>query len=98
MSAVPASWKDVNDFDWKPQAQGLYDPSFERDSCGVGLITSIDGTVDRSIVTDALKILDSLYHRGGRGCEENTGDGAQVFRVGVTSESVSARTVPCLVL
>jgi len=75
MSAVPASWKDVNDFDWKPQAQGLYDPSFERDSCGVGLITSIDGTVDRSIVTDALKILDSLYHRGGRGCEENTGDG-----------------------
>ncbi len=58
---------------------GLYDPAYEHDSCGVGLVVQIDGTPSRRIVELALGGLVNLTHRGGVGADERTGDGAGVL-------------------
>lgn len=62
-----------------PQKQGMYDPKFEHDNCGIGFICSIEGKKSHSIISDALHILTNLNHRGGVGGEENTGDGAGIL-------------------
>ena len=59
-----------------PQKQGLYDPQFERDACGIGFVVNFKGNKSHEIVRQALTILTNLNHRGGSGCEANTGDGA----------------------
>jgi glutamate synthase (ferredoxin) len=59
-----------------PLKQGLYDPQFEHDACGLGFIVHMKGKKSHQLVTDALKILVNLDHRGACGCEANTGDGA----------------------
>jgi glutamate synthase (ferredoxin) len=59
-----------------PPKQGLYDPSHERDACGVGFVVNIKGERSHQIVRQALKVLRNLTHRGACGCEANTGDGA----------------------
>ena len=59
-----------------PAKHGLYDPAFEHDSCGVGFIANIKGTRSHQIIVDAEKILCHMDHRGARGAEANTGDGA----------------------
>jgi glutamate synthase (ferredoxin) len=59
-----------------PPRQGLYDPQFEHDSCGVGFVADIKGRKSHRIVRDALTVLTNLAHRGACGCEANTGDGA----------------------
>ena len=56
--------------------QGLYDPRFEHDSCGVGFVVHIRGERSRKLVDQALEIGVNLLHRGACGCEPNTGDGA----------------------
>ena len=61
-----------------PQKQGLYDPQFEHDACGIGFVANIKGTASHEIVEQALQILLNLDHRGGQG-EENTGDGAGIL-------------------
>ncbi|KAJ1688148.1 hypothetical protein LUZ63_019538 [Rhynchospora breviuscula] len=58
---------------------GLYDPSFERDSCGVGFVAELSGEHKRETVSDALQMLERMAHRGACGCEENTGDGAGIL-------------------
>ncbi len=61
-----------------PQKQGLYDPQFEHDACGVGFVCHMKGKKSHSIVANALQILENLDHRGA--CvEENTGDGAGIL-------------------
>lgn len=55
---------------------GLYDPNYEHDACGVGFIAHIDGEASHAIVTQGLKILENLSHRGATGADANTGDGA----------------------
>ncbi len=62
-----------------PKKQGLYDPSFEHDSCGVGFIVNIKGNKTHSIVRDGVKILENLTHRGACGCDPKTGDGAGIL-------------------
>ena len=62
-----------------PQPQGLYDPAFEHDACGVGFVANIKGRRSHTIVDQALQILVNLSHRGACGCEENTGDGAGIL-------------------
>ena len=62
-----------------PPAQGLYDPAFEHDACGVGFICHIKGKASNKIVTDALQMLENMEHRGGCGCESNSGDGAGIL-------------------
>ena len=59
----------------KKPAEGLYEPSTEHDSCGVGFVVDIKGRKSHKIVEDSLTILKNLIHRGACGCEENTGDG-----------------------
>lgn len=62
-----------------PDKQGLYDPAFEKDSCGVGFVANIKGIASHQIVTDAEIMLQRMEHRGGCGCEANTGDGAGIL-------------------
>ena len=59
--------------------QGLYDPSFERDACGIGFVANIKGNKSHQIISDALTILENMEHRGACGCESNTGDGAGIM-------------------
>ena len=61
-----------------PEKQGLYDPQFEHDSCGVGFIADMNGQKSHAIVRKALQVLINLEHRGAKGCEVNTGDGAGI--------------------
>ena len=62
-----------------PKKQGLYDPRFEHDACGVGFVVNIQGQPSHSIVDQALTVLENLKHRGACGCEANSGDGAGVL-------------------
>ena len=59
-----------------PEKYGLYDPVNEHDSCGVGFIAHIKGKRSHQIIVDAEEILCHMDHRGARGAEVNTGDGA----------------------
>ena len=51
-----------------PPKQGLYDPQFEHDSCGVGFVVNMKGRKSHQLVADALQILVNLDHRGACGC------------------------------
>jgi glutamate synthase (ferredoxin) len=62
-----------------PKAQGLYDPQFEHDACGVGFIAHVKGRKSHTIIRDAIGALVRLNHRGACGCETNTGDGAGIL-------------------
>ena len=62
-----------------PPAQGLYDPRFEHESCGVGFVCDVEGRAGRGIVDDARRINCCMEHRGGIGSEPNTGDGAGIL-------------------
>lgn len=59
--------------------KGLYDASFEHDSCGIGFVAQIKGRKSHQHVIDALTILENMEHRGACGYEENSGDGAGIF-------------------
>ncbi len=58
---------------------GLYHPSFEHDSCGIGFVASIKGNKSHQNISDALTVLENMEHRGACGCENNTGDGAGIM-------------------
>ena len=62
-----------------PPRQGLYDPQYERDACGVGFLVHLKGKRSHRLVRDAILALNHLSHRGACGCEVNTGDGAGVL-------------------
>jgi len=62
-----------------PQKQGLYDPRYEHDACGVGFVADIKGRSGHLIVRNALEVLRNLEHRGASGCEANSGDGAGIL-------------------
>ncbi|MDT7791687.1 MAG: glutamate synthase large chain, partial [Mycobacterium sp.] len=62
-----------------PDRQGLYDPDNESDSCGVAMISDIQGRRSHAIVADGLVALEHLEHRGAAGAEPNSGDGAGIL-------------------
>jgi len=62
-----------------PPAAGLFDPSQDRDACGVGFMCELGRKATRACVDDALTMLVRMTHRGACGCEENTGDGAGIL-------------------
>ena len=62
-----------------PQAQGLYDPALEKDSCGVGFVVNSKGRRSHEIVAQGLQILVNLEHRGATGADPNVGDGAGIL-------------------
>ena len=61
-----------------PDRQGLYDPSNEHDSCGVGFVADIQNRKSHKIVQDGLNILKRLHHRGAVGADPKAGDGAGI--------------------
>ncbi|MFO8063440.1 MAG: glutamate synthase large subunit [Spirochaetota bacterium] len=63
----------------RPDKQGLYDPAFEHDACGVGFVGDIKGRASHSIVEQARTVLINMTHRGAVGSEKNTGDGAGIL-------------------
>lgn len=69
----------MESFQGFPSKQGLYDPQYEKDSCGVGFVTSIKGEKTHDIVKKSLKVLVNLTHRGAVGSDPKTGDGAGIL-------------------
>ena len=62
-----------------PKAQGLYDPQYEHDACGIGAVVDISGTKSHKIVAYGKQVLLNLQHRGAAGADESTGDGAGIL-------------------
>ncbi|MDC4226327.1 MAG: hypothetical protein MPW15_19260 [Candidatus Manganitrophus sp.] len=62
-----------------PAKQGLYDPQFEKDSCGIGFVADIKGRRSHDIIQKGLQVLENLSHRGAVGCDPCTGDGAGIL-------------------
>ena len=62
-----------------PPRQGLYDPSFEHDACGLGFVATLKREATHAIVSQGLKILEHLTHRGAAGSDPLTGDGAGIL-------------------
>src|SRR6187402_3547383 len=67
---------DVRGF---PAPQGLYDPRYEHDACGVGFVVHIKGKKSHEIVSQGIELLVNLEHRGAAGAESNSGDGAGIL-------------------
>ena len=62
-----------------PCKEGLYDPEFEHDACGVGFVAHLKGQKSHDIVAKGLELLANLEHRGAVGAEKNAGDGAGIL-------------------
>ena len=63
----------------KSDQNGLYIPSLEKDSCGVGLFANLNGISQHKVIHNALTMLENMEHRGACGCEPETGDGAGIL-------------------
>ncbi|MDJ1133880.1 glutamate synthase large subunit [Streptomyces iconiensis] len=74
MRAVPTA-------DWAahPAKQGMYDPRYEHDACGVGFVATLTGEASHDLVEKALTVLRNLEHRGATGSDPDTGDGAGIL-------------------
>ena len=59
--------------------QGLYDPQYEHDTCGVGVVANIKGAKSHEIIQKGLQVLINLGHRGACGADPKTGDGAGIL-------------------
>jgi glutamate synthase (NADPH/NADH) large chain len=68
----PRQWR-------QPVAQGLYDPRFEKDSCGVGFVCNLGGQKTHTIIKQGIEVLANLQHRGASGADVDTGDGAGIL-------------------
>ena len=69
------NFKEQNPF----EKQGLYDPRFEHDNCGIGAVVNIKGNPSRDVVENALRIVENLEHRAGKDAEGKTGDGVGIL-------------------
>ena len=70
---------DQSNFYGMPPKQGLYDPRFEKDGCGIGFVANIKGQKSHEIIQQGLQVLQNLHHRGAQGCDTCTGDGAGIL-------------------
>ncbi|MFC7244835.1 glutamate synthase large subunit [Catellatospora aurea] len=77
MTAAPAATQPG--MTTAPAAVGLYDPAFEHDSCGVAFVADVHGRRSHDVVARGLSALCRLDHRGARGAETTTGDGAGIL-------------------
>jgi glutamate synthase domain-containing protein 2/glutamate synthase domain-containing protein 1/glutamate synthase domain-containing protein 3 len=62
-----------------PQAVGLYDPRYEHDACGVGMVARLDNEPTHEVIVKAIAALENLEHRGANGADPLTGDGAGIL-------------------
>ncbi len=65
--------------EYLPKKEGLYDPQFEHDACGVGFVAQLKGKKSHDIVQKGIELLTNLEHRGAVGAEKNSGDGAGIL-------------------
>lgn len=63
----------------RPGAEGLYDPRYEHDSCGIGFVANIKGRKSYDIIKRGLEVLERMTHRGAEGADNKTGDGAGIL-------------------
>ena len=63
----------------RPKRQGLYDPAFEHDACGVGFVCDITGKRSNEMIAKGIEVLERLSHRGATGADPKTGDGAGIL-------------------
>ncbi|UCS94421.1 glutamate synthase large subunit [Echinicola marina] len=59
--------------------EGLYHSQFEHDACGIGAVVNVKGNKSHETISDALFMLSNMEHRGGRGSDPKTGDGAGIL-------------------
>ncbi|NBP93667.1 MAG: glutamate synthase subunit alpha, partial [Burkholderiaceae bacterium] len=71
--------RQMNHLELRPTAQGLYNPNHEHDACGVGFVAHIKGKKTHEIISQGLKILENLDHRGAVGADPLMGDGAGIL-------------------
>lgn len=62
-----------------PRKEGLYDPAYEHDACGIGFLANIAGNPTHGIVKQGMQVLANLTHRGACGCDPETGDGTGIL-------------------
>ncbi|MDE6378373.1 MAG: glutamate synthase subunit alpha, partial [Duncaniella sp.] len=75
------------------QRRGLYDPRFEHDACGVGLLVNVKGIKSHRLVEQGLQVLEHMVHRGAEGADPKTGDGAGIM-VQVPHEFILLQGIP----
>jgi len=63
----------------RPGKEGLYDPRYEHDSCGIGFVANIKGRKSYDIIKRGLEVLERMTHRGAEGADNKTGDGAGIL-------------------
>ncbi|MDE6549850.1 MAG: glutamate synthase large subunit, partial [Muribaculaceae bacterium] len=73
--------------------KGLYDPRYEHDACGVGLLVNVGGRKSHHLVEKALQVLEHMVHRGAEGADPLTGDGAGIM-VQIPHEFILLQGVP----
>src|SRR6204780_2375154 len=61
------------------QADGLYDPRYEHDACGVAVVARLDNRASHEVVALGIEALANLEHRGAAGADPETGDGAGIL-------------------
>ncbi len=66
-------------FNTAPEATGLYDPSRDKDACGLAMVATLRGSAGHDIIDTALDALRNLEHRGAVGSDAGTGDGAGIL-------------------
>ncbi|MDE5666263.1 MAG: glutamate synthase subunit alpha, partial [Duncaniella sp.] len=76
-----------------PKQQGLYDPRFEHDACGVGLLVNVRGIKSHHLVEKGLQVLEHMVHRGAEGADPKTGDGAGIM-VQIPHEFILLQGIP----
>ena len=81
------------DDDLSHQQKGLYDPSYEHDACGVGMLVNINGDKSHELVEQALTVLENMKHRGAEGADNKTGDGAGIM-VQIPHEFILLQGIP----
>src|SRR4030042_710186 len=62
-----------------PKKKGLYDPSQEHDSCGIGFVAQMKGIKSHDIINRGLEVLENMSHRGAESADNVTGDGAGIL-------------------
>lgn len=72
---------------------GLYDPEFEHDACGVGMVLHIKGAKSHSIVENGLRVLENMMHRGAENADNKTGDGAGIM-IQIPHEFILLQGIP----